>query len=69
MEGSYLLAGVNRGFRALRWYAQGVMGADAYQKYLQHMARVHPDQAPMDERAFWRDLYAWQSRNPQGRCC
>lgn len=69
MEGGYLLGGVSRGFRALRWYAQGVLGADAYERYLQHMARLHPDQPAMGEREFWRDLHAWQDRNPQGRCC
>lgn len=69
MDGGYLLGGMRRGFRALRWYTDGVLGADAYRNYLRHMARTHPDQKPLDERAFWRDLYAWQERNPGARCC
>lgn len=60
------LAGLWRG---LRWYAEGVLGADAYRKYLDHHARTRPDLPPMTERAFWRDHHAWQDRNPQGRCC
>ena len=62
-------AGLVRAGRALRWYVEGILGADAYRRYLDHHARTRPDDPPLDERTFWRDHHAWQERNPQGRCC
>ena len=31
-----------RAARAVRWYVRGVVGADAYERYLEHQQRVHP---------------------------
>ncbi|QCU79227.1 YbdD/YjiX family protein [Citricoccus sp. SGAir0253] len=45
------------------------MGADAYQRYLEHHARTHPGTPALSEREFWRERMDWQDRNPQGRCC
>lgn len=50
-------------------FFKGILRADAYQKYLEHMARTHPDQTPVSEAVFWRERYDWEDRNPQGRCC
>lgn len=50
-------------------YLRAVMGADAYERYCEHLARRHPDQPLPSEREFWRDHQDWQDRNPQGRCC
>lgn len=50
-------------------YLRSVMGADAYERYCEHLARRHPDQPPPSEREFWREHQDWQDRNPQGRCC
>lgn len=58
-----------RGGRGLLWWARGVTGESKYQAYLDHERRVHPDSEPMTEREFWRDEYARQGANPEGRCC
>jgi uncharacterized short protein YbdD (DUF466 family) len=58
-----------RAWRSVLWLLRGVLGADAYQRYLEHQARVHPGSEPLSERAFWRDRMDWEDRHPQGRCC
>jgi uncharacterized short protein YbdD (DUF466 family) len=56
--------------RSIRWYVRGVMGEDAYEKYLAHVAGEHGDGAAvMTEQEFWRDRTDRQDANPQGRCC
>lgn len=64
-----LLSPIRRGLKAVAWYFEGMMGADAYRKYLEHHAATHPGCEPVGERQFWRDKYDWEERNPQGRCC
>ncbi len=55
--------------RRLGRFVSGVTGADAYERYVEHQQRVHPE-APLPTRAeFWRDRYAEQERNPGARCC
>lgn len=66
-----LVAVAMRGFRDVRRVVRGVMGADAYERYLDYHA-AHHDSAthpPMTERAFWRDRDDRRDREPQGRCC
>jgi uncharacterized short protein YbdD (DUF466 family) len=65
--GSALLTGL----RKVRWYLRGVMGADAYEKYLEfhESAPGSADHPPMTEREFWRDRDDRQDSNPQSRCC
>jgi len=56
----------------LAWYVKGVLGEDAYDKYLDHHDAVHgpAGAAPaMTEREFWRDQADRQDANPHGRCC
>lgn len=62
-----LVAGVVGAHRLLR----GVMGADAYERYLEFHASRHGDDGhpPMTEREFWRDRDDRRDRNPEGRCC
>jgi uncharacterized short protein YbdD (DUF466 family) len=80
-----LLEGVRTGARSVVWFVRGVMGEDAYEKYLLHYEAVHgnggdqerdgsehghgPAPRPMTEREFWRDHSDRQDNNPQGRCC
>lgn len=64
-----LLPPVAEAFRGAARYLAGVMGADAYRKYLEHHAAAGHGTLPMDERAFWRDRTDRQDSNPQGRCC
>jgi len=65
--GSALRAGLGK----VHWYLRGMMGADAYEKYLEFHESTHASDghAPMSEREFWRDRDDRQDRNPQGRCC
>jgi len=55
--------------RGVRWYVRGVMGEDAYDKYLEHARGQHEGAQVMTEREFWRDRTDRQDANPQGRCC
>lgn len=57
------------GFRGIAEYFGGVLGADAYKKYLEHHRVSGHDGPPMSERDFWRDHTDRQDSNPQGRCC
>jgi uncharacterized short protein YbdD (DUF466 family) len=67
------LAALRSSLTAARAYLRGVMGADAYEKYLEHhlaeTAAGRCDHAAMTEREFWRDHADRQDANPQGRCC
>jgi len=65
------LALVQRGVGAVGWFMRGVLGEDAYDKYLAHFETHHVDGAaePMTAREFWRDHTDRQNDNPQGRCC
>jgi len=56
--------------RGVRWYVRGVMGEDAYDKYLAHVQGEHGGAGPvMTEREFWRDRADRQDTTPEGRCC
>jgi uncharacterized short protein YbdD (DUF466 family) len=47
-----------------------MVGVPSYAAYRQHMAAHHPDHAPMDERAFFRDRQqARYGGKGGGRCC
>ena len=49
--------------------ASAKIGADRYERYVEHLRRVHPER-PVPARAdFWRAHYAEQERNPGTRCC
>ena len=50
-------------------YLRAIMGADAYERYCEHLSRSHPDAVPLSERDFWREHFEWQDEHPQGRCC
>ena len=58
-----------RAARAVRWLMRGVVGADAYERYLAHHHRTHGELPPMTEREFWRDRTDAMERNPKSRCC
>jgi uncharacterized short protein YbdD (DUF466 family) len=63
------VAALSRGFRGFARYLAGVLGADAYAKYLEHHKAAAHGTAPLTEREFWRDRTDRQDSNPQGRCC
>ena len=57
------------GGRRIGRFVAGVTGADRYERYVEHLRRVHPER-PVPARAdFWRAHYAEQERNPGTRCC
>ena len=51
----------------VRWFANGVMGADKYQKYLAHHRASGCAHAPMTEREFWKDYTDSLDKNPGAR--
>ena len=55
--------------RDVRWYVRGVVGEDAYDRYVEHERRRHPDAVVLTKREFWRAKYDAQERNPGSRCC
>ncbi|MFC8411086.1 YbdD/YjiX family protein [Arthrobacter sp. NPDC057259] len=57
------------GLRGFAGYFSGVLGADAYRKYLEHHRESGHAGPPLTEREFWRDHTDRQDTNPQGRCC
>lgn len=66
-----ILTAVGAGLREVAWFIRGVLGADAYEKYLDYHfsspeALEHP---PMTRKEFWWDRDDRQDRAPQGRCC
>ena len=63
------LAVLTRGVRGVARYLGGVLGADAYAKYLEHHRAAGHGAAPLTEKEFWRDRTDRQDTNPQGRCC
>ena len=63
------LAAIATGWRGFSRYLGGVLGADAYSKYLEFHRGASHQEAPLTEREFWRDRTDRQDANPQGRCC
>ncbi|PVZ52486.1 YbdD/YjiX family protein [Arthrobacter sp. H-02-3] len=57
------------GFRGIAGYLSGVLGADAYKKYLEHHEASGHAGPALTEREFWRDRTDRQDATPQGRCC
>jgi uncharacterized short protein YbdD (DUF466 family) len=55
--------------REVRRFARGILGSDAYDRYLAHHRVSGCARAPLSEREFWREKYAAQDRSPEGRCC
>jgi uncharacterized short protein YbdD (DUF466 family) len=57
-----MLAGV-------RWYLREVSGESAYDRYVEHVRRDHPDQPVMSRRDFERRRQDEREENPRARCC
>lgn len=55
--------------REVQRFARGIMGSDAYDKYLHHHAITGCTHEPMTEKEFWRAKYTKQDNSPEGRCC
>nr|WP_246482938.1 YbdD/YjiX family protein [Brachybacterium halotolerans] len=55
--------------RGVRRFARGVLGSDAYDRYLHHHRITGCAHAPLSEKEFWRLKYAEQGENPSAGCC
>ncbi len=53
----------------LREMALLMVGQPSYETYLRHMALRHPERAPMDRVAFFRNREQARYGNGGGRCC
>ena len=58
-----------RGLAMLAETARLMVGLPSYAAYRRHMAERHPDAAPMDEAAFFRDRQRARYGGGGGRCC
>ena len=64
-----MTARVGRGLRSLAWYLREVSGESAYDRYLTHRQRLHPDEPVMSSTEFWRWRMDDRDRRPSARCC
>ena len=51
------------------WYLREVMGENAYEHYLEHRRRNHPDEPVLSRAEFERRRMDELERNPRARCC
>jgi uncharacterized short protein YbdD (DUF466 family) len=51
------------------WYAREVMGENAYEHYLDHRRRTHPDQPVLSRGEFERRRMDELDERPAARCC
>ena len=56
-------------FAGVRWYLREVAGETAYDRYVEHVRRDHPDAVVMSRRDFERLRMDERERNPRARCC
>lgn len=54
--------------RGLHWYLRELTGETAYERYVDHVRRRHPEAPAMSRRDFERRRLAAQDR-PGARCC
>ncbi|MCM2335471.1 MAG: YbdD/YjiX family protein [Pseudomonas sp.] len=60
---------VARWWRAAQQTARLAIGLPDYDVYVAHMRRVHPDVAPMDRDAFFRERMEARYAKGRSRCC
>ena len=53
----------------VRWYLREVSGETAYERYVEHVRREHPDAIVMSRRDFERLRQDDRNDNPRARCC
>jgi len=51
------------------WYLREVMGENAYDHYLAHQRRDHPDDCVLSRRDFERRRMDQLDDHPRARCC
>jgi uncharacterized short protein YbdD (DUF466 family) len=60
---------LRRAVAGVRWYLREVAGETAYDRYVAHARREHPDQPVMSRRDFERARQDDRDANPRARCC
>ncbi|MEL4359284.1 MULTISPECIES: YbdD/YjiX family protein [unclassified Luteococcus] len=63
------LSGLTGRWRRLTRFANGVLGADKYERYLDWHRTTRQSGEPLDRKSFWRHEYHRQEHNPGSRCC
>jgi uncharacterized short protein YbdD (DUF466 family) len=58
-----------RVLRAVVWWVKGVVGEDAFDRYLEHHRRSGHTHEPMTAREYWRARTDHQESNPHSSCC
>jgi uncharacterized short protein YbdD (DUF466 family) len=51
------------------WYLREVMGENAYEHYLEHQRRNHPNDRVLSRREFERRRMGQLDDHPRARCC
>jgi uncharacterized short protein YbdD (DUF466 family) len=54
---------------AVRWYLREVTGESAYDRYVEHRRRAHPDEPVLSRREFERLRQDAREARPRARCC
>jgi uncharacterized short protein YbdD (DUF466 family) len=60
---------VREALAGVRWYLREVSGESAYDRYVAHARREHPDEPVMSRRDFERWRQDDRDKNPRARCC
>jgi len=61
------LARLRAAGRGLHWYVTTLLGDHDYDRYVAHLARMHPETEPEGLREYWRSRHADSA--VQARCC
>ncbi|TZF91801.1 YbdD/YjiX family protein [Cognatilysobacter lacus] len=60
---------LSRAWRTIANAARLAIGIPDYDAYRDHMQRAHPDRAPMDRAAFFRERVDARYGRGRSRCC
>jgi uncharacterized short protein YbdD (DUF466 family) len=63
-----MLDSLTRGMRSLWSGIRSACGDDAYERYLDHWRKCHPEQVPLDRKRFFREELERQWSGVR-RCC
>ena len=64
-----MTARLRRAAAGTLWYVREVMGENAYDHYLAHQRRDHPDEPVLPRREFERRRMDQLDDHPRARCC
>jgi uncharacterized short protein YbdD (DUF466 family) len=60
---------VREALAGVHWYLREVSGETAYDRYVEHVRREHPEDPVMSRRDFERRRQDERNDNPRARCC